>query len=119
LTVLLVEDQTIIALDTESMLSELGAVSIRSFTTAEAALSWLADSPADVGVLDIGLGKGVSYPVADLLLERGIPFLFTTGYGDAHLIPVRFANVPVVHKPYSIEGLADALARCILSSRKA
>jgi DNA-binding NtrC family response regulator len=119
LNVLLVEDQTIIALDTENMLSELGAASVQSFTTAEAALSWLADARADVGVLDIALGKEMSYPVADLLLSRSTPFLFTTGYGDTHHIPPRFAHVPVVHKPYGIEGLAEALERCLVQRRSA
>jgi DNA-binding NtrC family response regulator len=119
LNVLLVEDQTIIALDTETMLCDLGAASVTSFTTAETALSWLADAQADVGVLDIGLGTEMSYPVGDLLLQKGIPFLFTTGYGDTHQIPPRFAGVPVVHKPYSIEGLAEALERCLKRMRGA
>lgn len=110
---LLVEDQTIIALDTESMLSELGAASIQSFTTAEAALAWIADATADVGVLDIALGSTTSYPVADLLAQRGIPFVFTTGYGDSHHIPARFAAVPIVHKPYGTDTLADAIVRCL------
>ncbi len=117
--VLLVEDQTIIALDTESMLSDLGAASVRSFITAEAALEWLAAAQPDIGVLDIGLGTATSYPVADVLAERGIPFMFTTGYGAAHLIPARFSAVPVVQKPYGIEALADALARCLETRRQA
>lgn len=113
LRVLLVEDQTIIALDTESMLAELGAASIQTFTTAEAALAWIADTTIDIGVLDIALGAATSYPVADALTQRGIPFVFTTGYGDTHPIPIRFAAVPIVHKPYGTEALADAIARCL------
>lgn len=113
LRALLVEDQTIIALDTESILFELGAASVVSFTTAEAALQWLAVAQADLGVLDIALAGATSYPVADALMERAIPFMFTTGYGDTQLIPERFAGVPVVHKPYSTEALATAVAVCI------
>lgn len=118
LRVLLVEDQTIIAIDTESMLSELGAASVQSFATSEDALAWLAAAQADVGVLDIQLGSTMSYPVADLLGERGIPFVFTTGYGDAHAIPERYADAPIVHKPYSVDGLAQGLARCLELHRR-
>lgn len=113
LTVLLVEDQTIIALDAEAMLAELGAASVQSVTTSDAALSWLAAGHADVAVLDIALGALTSYPVADVLADRGIPFLFTTGYGRTHSIPARFSAAPVVRKPYSAEALAEALARCL------
>lgn len=111
--VLLVEDQTIIALDTEAMLLELGAASVHSFTTADAALACLAAAPIDVGVLDVGLGTGTSFPVADLLAQRAVPFIFTTGYGDSGMFPRRFLDVPVVRKPYVIDALADALVRCL------
>jgi CheY-like chemotaxis protein len=117
LHVLLVEDQTIIALDTESMLTELGASSVQSFTTPDAALAWLQSAQADVAVLDIALGALTSYPVADILQERGIPFLFTTGYGDTRFIPERYALVPVVHKPYGAEALAEGLALCLKPRR--
>jgi len=116
--VMLVEDQIIIALGTGTMLCELGAANVQSLPTADAALAWLAAAHVDVGVLDIGLGEAMSYPVADLLRERGIPFLFTTGYGEMRDVPERFADVPVVHKPYGIEGLAEGLARCLGLQRR-
>jgi CheY-like chemotaxis protein len=118
LLVLLVEDQTIIALDTEIMLAELGAARVQSFTTTASALEWLAASRADVAVLDIALGSSTSYPVADALSDRAIPFVFTTGYGENHLVPPRFANVPIVHKPYGAEALAEGLARCLGRNRR-
>jgi DNA-binding NtrC family response regulator len=111
--VLLVEDQTIIALDTESMLLDLGAASVHSFTTVEAALTWLATGHVDVGILDVALGQATSFPVATLLAERGVPFIFTTGYGDSGGFPARFANAPIVRKPYVISALATALESCL------
>jgi CheY-like chemotaxis protein len=113
LIVLLVEDQTIIALDTEIMLAELGASSVQSFTTSDSALQWLAASTPNVAVLDIALGATTSYPVAEALLQRAIPFVFTTGYGESHLVPPRFSKVPIVHKPYGAENLLEGLARCM------
>jgi CheY-like chemotaxis protein len=113
LLVLLVEDQTIIALDTELMLAELGAARVQSFTSAIAALEWLSAAQADVAVLDIALGSATSYPVADALADRGIPFVFTTGYGESHLVPPRFSKVPIVQKPYGVESLSEGLTRCL------
>jgi len=114
---LLVEDQTIIALDTESMLLDLGAASVHSFTTVDAALTWLAAAKADIGLLDISLGTTTSFPVADALQQRAVPFMFTTGYGDSGVIPDRFLDVPIVRKPYTIEALAEAVAKCIRPRR--
>lgn len=114
---LLVEDQTIIALDTESMLRDLGASSVVSFTTAEAAVGWLANATADIGILDISLGSSTSFPVADALQQLRVPFVFTTGYGDSGNIPDRFLDVPIVRKPYTIEALADAIAKCLRARR--
>jgi len=110
---LLVEDQTIIALDTEAMLQELGAASVHSFTTAESAIAWLMAASADIGVLDISLGATTSFPVADALQQGSVPFIFTTGYGDSGIIPERFLDAPVVRKPYTLVALAEALTRCL------
>jgi CheY-like chemotaxis protein len=113
LRALLVEDQTIIALDTESMLLELGAATVHSFTTGDAAIAWLGTAELDVGVLDVSLGSATSFPVAELLVQRAVPFIFTTGYGDSTMFPPHLLNVPIVRKPYAIESLARALVQCL------
>ncbi len=113
LGVLLVEDQTLIALDTEAMLLELGAAKVETFGAADEALAWLASVAPDVGVLDINLGAASSFPIADTLHRRGIPFIFTTGYGDGVLIPAPFDDVEILQKPYTIEALRRLLAACL------
>jgi DNA-binding NtrC family response regulator len=111
--VVLVEDQTIIALDTEGMLLELGAASVHSFTTVDAAVAWLGSAKIDVGVLDVALGAATSFPVAERLMQLGVPFVFTTGYGDTKMFPAPLLSVPIVRKPYGIEALAEGLAQCL------
>ena len=53
--------------------------------------------------------RSMTVPIADLLKERGIPFIFATGYGDGLEMPTRFENVTLVKKPYSGATLAQAL----------
>lgn len=108
---LLVEDQTLIALDTEMLLRELGAAVVDTFTTAETAIEWLASARPDVGILDISLGATASsFPVAEVLERRATPFIFTTGYDDQAGVPQAYADAQIVRKPYTREALSAALA---------
>ena len=113
LNVLLVEDQSIIALDTEATLLDLGAREVQTFTGIEAALAWLATGAPDIGVLDVNLGTTDAFPVAIALHLRRVPFVFTTGYGDSMRMPVELASAPVVHKPYTLDAFRLALCACL------
>ena len=62
-------------------------------------------------------GSTTSFPVADALQQRTVPFMFTTGYGDSALIPERFLDAPIVRKPYTLQSLADAVAKCMRPRR--
>ena len=111
--VLLVEDQTLIALDTEGLLRELGAATVETFTNAEAALAWLTANSPDVAVLDINLGESSSFSIADELLRCTRPFVFTTGYSDGFEVLDAHKDVPIARKPYTRDALAAALATCL------
>jgi DNA-binding NarL/FixJ family response regulator len=111
--VLLVEDQTLIALDTEGLLRELGAQTVETFTTAKAALTWLKTASPDVGVLDINLGGSSSFEIAEELVRRSKPFVFTTGYSDSLDVLETYRNAPIARKPYTRDALAVALAACL------
>jgi DNA-binding NtrC family response regulator len=95
------------------MLLDLGAATVHSFTTGDGAIAWLGTAKVDVGVLDVSLGSETSFPVAELLVQHTVPFIFTTGYGDSTMFPAHFLNVPIVRKPYGIESLARALVQCL------
>jgi len=101
LMVLLVEDQALIALDTEEMLMNLGATEILTAPTVDTALSRISQMRPDCAVLDLNLGTETSEPVAFALREKGIPYVFATGYRDSVSIPDTFADIPVVRKPVS------------------
>ncbi len=107
--ILLVEDQMLIALDVESMLEDEGFRAVTTCNSAESALRHIAQQLPQVAILDINLGHGTSIPVAQLLHERGVPFVFATGYGDSGMVPEDLQYAPVVKKPYEPGKLIAAL----------
>lgn len=110
--VLLVEDNMIIAMDGEDALRDLGADVVTAASVGRAHEA-IAIQSVDLAVLDFNLGHETSLPIADMLAERGIPFLFATGYGDGLELPTRFEAVTLLKKPYSGATLAQALAPVI------
>ena len=112
--VLLVEDNLIIALDAEDVLLQLGAGRVMPCASVRQALGEIDADPPEIALLDINLGNETSFPIADRLLERAVPFLFATGYGDAAQLPERYADIPIVQKPYTITSIAEALGRARL-----
>ena len=72
----------------------------------------------DVAVLDVNLNGQLSYPVADALAARGIPFVFSTGYGKDRL-PDGYRSFPVLQKPFHVDELGDALTQLLISKKVA
>lgn len=106
--VLVVEDDYLVAMDLVRALERAGAEVIGPAPAVDAALSALADASPDGAILDINLGGEMAFPVADALLERGVPFVFATGY-DAQVIPPRFTHVKRCEKPMASEQICAAL----------
>ncbi len=102
--VLIVEDDYLIAEDLREQLLSCGAVVLGPVACVADALALLEDGAVpDMAILDIGLGGGKVYPVADALRRRGIPFVFATGY-DSWSIPDAYADVPRSEKPVALRG---------------
>lgn len=110
---LLVEDSLIIALDAEDIATRLGAPEVMTAASVDAALDLIAAQPPTVAILDINLGSTTSFAIADALLERRIPFMFATGYGEQAQFPDQHRGRPVVQKPYTLENLARALSEML------
>ncbi len=108
LRVLIVEDAVLLALELETGLAEAGAAVIGPAYALDEALA-LLDQPIDAAVLDANLNGQSVMPVAKVLAERGIPFIFATGYGDTGAALAGF-NAPIVRKPYDISQVAQAVA---------
>jgi DNA-binding response OmpR family regulator len=97
------------------MLAELGFEVAASVTQVGAALTALDELTFDVALLDVNIGAQKIDPVADLLAERGIPFIFTTGYGNSG-IPAGHAERALLQKPFHIDELAAVLRSHIKSA---
>jgi CheY-like chemotaxis protein len=111
LRILLVEDEAIIAMTAEDMIEELGCAVSGTASTLSEAMAAIDSGGFDVVLLDINLNGVESLPAAARLRERGLPFVFTTGYGAAG--GAGFEEAPLVAKPYQVGDLAAAIARCL------
>jgi len=105
--VLLVEDEALVAIAMKDMLVDLGFEVLGAYGKTADALAAASNHQVNAAVLDVNLGGELVYPVADLLIAKGVPFVFVTGYG-AETIEPRFAHVPVLPKPIEREALHAA-----------
>ncbi|KRA48748.1 response regulator [Pseudoxanthomonas sp. Root630] len=108
--VFVVEDESLLLMLLEDLLPEMGYTVLASAGSVADALANLSAIAPDVAVVDVNLAGTPSFPVAEALRARGIPFLFTTGYGQEGL-PAHYADVPVLAKPFRRHDLEVALAR--------
>jgi CheY-like chemotaxis protein len=106
--VLIIEDETLIALLLEDMLTELGCTILGSASTVETAIEMLDRALPAVAVLDINLNGEKSYAVAQTLADRGVKFIFSTGYADGRL-EAPWQDRPVLQKPFGQKQLAETL----------
>jgi two-component sensor histidine kinase/DNA-binding response OmpR family regulator len=102
--VLVVEDEALVAMMIQECLAEFGYRIVGPVCTASEAAAKAQDGQFEAAVLDINLGDGAVYPIADTLAARGVPFVFITGY-DAESVDARFRKIPVLQKPIEREML--------------
>lgn len=114
LCVLVVEDEALVAMLVEDLLNELGHEVGAIASRMDDALVNARTGQYDVAIIDVNLGGQQSYPVADILSERGVPFIFATGYGAGGLDP-KYSDVPVLTKPFVVADLENVLTQ--LSAR--
>jgi CheY-like chemotaxis protein len=104
LVVVILEDEPLIAIELGDMLEGFGHVAVVLTHSLEEAIGIVGTEDIDLAVLDFNLGSDMdSTPVAELLIERNIPFVFVTG--NEEQVRQSFAHVPVFGKPVSPKSL--------------
>src|SRR3954471_8306087 len=116
--VLLVEDEALIAMLVEDMIHDSGGEMVGSAGKLTDAIDLARNAQADVALLDLNLKGKLAYPVADVLRERGVPIVFTSGYGSDALID-RFQDCPVLDKPFDQHSLEQAIDTALRSDTHA
>ncbi|MFC0633122.1 response regulator [Brevundimonas balnearis] len=111
--VLIVEDESLVAMLIETILEDLGCETIGPMSTIDEALGHLdGGDDLDAALLDVNLAGRQVFPVAEALEARGVPVVFSTGYGEGGL-PDRWRDRPTVQKPFTEAGLRQALFRAM------
>jgi CheY-like chemotaxis protein len=107
--ILVVEDEYLIRMLLEDMLSDLGHTITAAVGTIAEAKELASNGDFDCAVLDVNLDGQEIFPVADILMKRGMPFVFCTGYGEGSL-PEAYRGRPALQKPFQAEKLEQTLA---------
>jgi CheY-like chemotaxis protein len=113
---MVLEDSTLLAMDAEEILLELGFDTVEVVGTVPAALAVMKRLGRQLAfaLLDVNLGDQTSLPVAQALFAAGIPFAFATGYGTGIDLPPEIAEVTaVVPKPYRRQDIAELVGRTL------
>lgn len=109
--VLVAEDEPMVAMLLEDLLDVAG-YRVLIAERLEAGLSMAASEAIDVAILDVSLDRVESFPIADALRSRNIPFLFASGYGRES-IPERFDDADVLQKPYDMNSIRLVLEKLV------
>jgi DNA-binding response OmpR family regulator len=108
--ILILEDEMVLAMHLEDLVLGVPGTSATLASRIEEALATAETAPLDGAILDVNLGGRHSFPVADALKARGIPYVFVTGYGN-RLIPPDHADAEIIEKPFNADQISAAVAR--------
>ena len=108
----MVEDEVLVAWLLEDMLADLGCAVVGPAASVKQALAMIDAEAIDVAVLDVNLNGQLSYPIADALAARGVPFVFSTGYDKDRMLD-GYKTFPVLQKPFHQSELSDILAKLL------
>lgn len=110
LRVLVVEDEFLLACSLEEDLVSLGFSVVGPYSGTRQAKNAADNEALDLAVLDVNLNGEMVYPIANRMVERGIPTIFLTGYSPPALHP-KFSRIPVLAKPYERSKLESLIER--------
>lgn len=106
--VLVVEDESLVAMLLETILEDMGCETVGPAATIDEGLRLAADERIDAALLDVNVSGRQVFPVAEALKERGVPFVFSTGYGEGGL-PDEWRGHATLQKPFTEAAVRAAL----------
>jgi len=109
-SILIVEDEAIVAMDLEAMVKDLGYDVFGTFASVSDTLAGLERGTPDMAIVDMNLAGHSSLPIAEALSARGVPLVFATGYVDLGELPEPLATAPRLSKPISEKDLVRTIA---------
>ena len=115
-TILIVEDEALLAIDIASMVEELGFEVFGTVSSVEDGLSAVETGTPDLAILDANLSGQSSIPLAEAFAARGVPVIFASGYSQIGDLPASLENAPRLMKPVSATELEQTLSQILRSS---
>ena len=115
LRILIIEDESLISMLIEDTVAEIGCEVVGIAARLDDAMRKLSSLSFDVVILDVNLHGCKTYPIAETLVARSVPFIFATGYGAVGL-PEAFREIAVLQKPFRRIDLQRALVAALTSS---
>lgn len=106
--VLVVEDESLVAMLLETILEDMGCIAVGPAATVDEGLRMATDETVDAALLDVNVAGRQVFPVAQVLKDRGVPFVFSTGYGEGGL-PDEWRGHRTLQKPFTEAAVRDAL----------
>ncbi len=107
--ILVVEDDSLLAMLIQDMLSDLGYEIVGVASTLSEGKQMAAGMAFDIAILDVSLHGEKAFPIAQLLEDRQIPFVFSSGYAQEDMEP-EYSGRPLLRKPYQLDELEQILA---------
>jgi DNA-binding NtrC family response regulator len=117
ISVLLVEDETLIRMMMVDMVEELGHIVAAEASNIQEASALAQTANFEIAVLDVNVGGERIDPVAEIIASRGLPFVFASGYG-AIGAPEKFRHHLILQKPFHLERLGIAIEETITESER-
>jgi CheY-like chemotaxis protein len=115
--VLVVEDELMIRMLLQDMLADLGHTLAGEAGRIDEAMALARDGDFDVAILDVNLNGQPISPVVEILVARGLPFVFATGYGQRG-VPEPYRQTPTLQKPFQADALAQAIEAAVPAARR-
>jgi CheY-like chemotaxis protein len=112
-SILVIEDEMLILMMIEDMLADLGCESVATASKIDQAITLIDGHVYDAAMLDLNLNGMESYPIADALIARDVPYFFSTGNSLAN-VKDGYKDHDVLKKPFTFQQLSNMLSRSLL-----